>query len=99
MTISEFIGFWDSVSVSEVPIVFYYKNVRTPKSYLYNINQTLNAININYTYEDLRDEHISIYHENLDFINFSYDQKNFYENLRIDLPKNLKIYTINFYLD
>lgn len=97
MTVAEFINFWNSVNTSTVPISYYYKGERIYKHKLYNINCELNYISLKYIQEDLTEYDVNVYHESID--RFNYDQQEFFNGIRVEVPQYCTLNTIAMYLE
>lgn len=99
MTVSEFINFWDSVNITTIPISYVYKDKAISKFKLYNITEDLTTLKLKYSFEDLKEEHIGMYHNKIPYELFNYDQINFYNDIRLEIPENIKMYTLHLYIN
>lgn len=99
MTVAEWIKLWDSINVSTIPFVYYYKNKKYMKYKLYDIHTELRSIKLSCSYEDLTEYHINIYHETLNNEDFTETEDSFYNKLHLEIPENSTITLINMYIE
>ena len=99
MLVSEFIKLWDTVNITKTFILYYYKDQKIFKHELYKIMDPLETINITYKVDELHEENINIYHNKIDYSSFNYDQKSFYNNLKLEIPEGTFIGTLHMYIN
>lgn len=99
MTVAEWIKLWDSINISTIPFIYYYKNIKLLKYKLYDIKSPLKSVKIKCTYETLTEHHINIYHSNLNIDNFSYDQQQFYNELHLEIPEDANVTLLHMYIE
>ena len=97
MTVAEWIKLWDSYNISTIPLYFYYKNEQLPKYKLYHIKNELTSIKLSSASKPLTDFDMTIYHNHLS--EFNYDQEQFLNNLRVEIPEGSFLYSINIYIN
>ena len=97
MLVSEFIKFWSTVNKSQLSIRYFYKN---KKAQLYKLNQIqdeLYSIKINISQTELNPDDISIYSEK--YNEYTYNQTQFYNTLRTQVPMGSFVYTLNIFIN